>query len=263
MAPERNSGTPGILARWSRVSLRAKGVAALAVPMAALFVALFSIFLVENEARQADQIVVDAYETRAELLQFHIDLLDADSAVDGYLATGDALYLSSYERARAALGTTLDRLSLMVSDDPPSVATVGQLKRAAGDTMSILERLRSLEPASRDALLTRRSTLMAEVRDRLDILRQAQDLRLFRARYNRDVARQRLFRVVVVCGIIGPLGALFVHLILAGRLVRRIRAVGENARRLAHALPLDPFPKGSDEIAELAVQLEDAAYLLR
>ena len=77
---------------------------------------------------------------------------------------------------------------------------------------------------------------MAEARDRLDILGQAQDLRLFRARNNRDVARQRLFKVVVVCGIIGPLGALFVHLILAGRLVRRIRAVGDNARRLAHGV---------------------------
>ena len=262
MAPEHNGGTPRILARWSRVSLRAKGVAALAVPMAALFVALFSIYLVENEARLADQIVVGAYETQAELLQFHVDLLDAGSAVDGYLATGDARFLSSYEKARSALETKLERLSPMVSEDPPSVATMGQLRRAAGEEMSILERLRSVEPASREPLLTRGSTLMAEVRDRLDVLRQAQDLRLFRARYNRDVARQRLFRVVVVCGIIGPMGALFVHLILAGRLVRRIRTVGENARRLAHSLPLEPFPKGNDEIAELAAQLNDAAFLL-
>jgi PAS domain S-box-containing protein len=151
----------------------------------------------------------------------------------------------------------------MVSDDPPSAATVGQLKRAAGESMSILDRLRSVAPASRDSLLTRGSALMAEVRDRLDILRQAQDLRLFGARYNRDVVRQRLFKVVVVCGIIGPMGALFVHLILAGRLVRRIRAVGENAWRLAHGLPLEPFPKGSDEVAEVASQLDNAAYLLR
>jgi len=162
MAPEHDGGTPGILARWSRVSLRAKGVAAMAVPMAALFVALFSIYVVENEAGQADQIVVGAYETRAELLQFHIDLLDADSAVDGYLATGDARFLSSYEKTRAALGTTLERLSLMVSDDPPSVATVGQLKRAAGEAMSILEQLRSVAPASREPLLTRGSTLRCE-----------------------------------------------------------------------------------------------------
>jgi PAS domain S-box-containing protein len=261
MAPEGES-TPGILARWSRVSLRAKGVAALAVPMAALFVALFSILLVETEARQADQIVVSAYETRAELLQFNIDLLDADSAIGGYLATGEARFLSSYQQARAALGSSLERLSRMVSGDPPSVATLGQLQRAAGDAISVLEQLRAVAPASREPLLTRGSALMGEARDRLDILRQAQDLRLLRARENRDAARQRLFKVVVVCGIIGPLGALFVHLLLAGRLVRRIRAVGENARRLAHGLPLEPLPAGADEIAELAGQLDNAAYLL-
>ncbi len=263
MALQHDGGNRGILARWSRVSLRARGVAALAVPMAALFVALFSIYLVENEASLADQIVVNAYETRAELLQFQIDLLDADSSMSGFLATGDAHFVSSYQKARASLGTTLERLSTMVGDDPPSVATVGQLKRVAGEATSTLEQLRVVDAASRDPLLRRGSTLMAEARDRLEILRQAQDLRLFRASYNRDVARKRLFRVMVFCGIIGPLGALFVHLLLAGRLVRRIRAVGENARRLAHGLPLDPLPQGSDEIAEVASQLDDAAYLLR
>ena len=46
-------------------------------------------------------------------------------------------------------------------------------------------------------------------------------------------------------------------------MVRRIHAVEENARRLAHGLPLDPFPPGTDEIAALARQLDNAAYLLR
>jgi PAS domain-containing protein len=51
--------------------------------------------------------------------------------------------------------------------------------------------------------------------------------------------------------------------VLAGRMVRRLQAVEENARRLAHGLPLEPMPPGSDEIAALGNQLEDAAYLLR
>jgi len=41
-----------------------------------------------------------------------------------------------------------------------------------------------------------------------------------------------------------------------------LRAVEENARRLAHGLPLEPFASGDDEIAGLARQIEDAAYLL-
>src|SRR5262249_44736012 len=63
--------------------------------------------------------------------------------------------------------------------------------------------------------------------------------------------------------ILGPLGALFTHMLIAGRLVRRLQRVEENARRLAHGLPLEPMPPGTDEIASLGHQLEDAAYLLR
>ncbi|MEI9974677.1 MAG: hypothetical protein WDO73_23080 [Ignavibacteriota bacterium] len=53
------------------------------------------------------------------------------------------------------------------------------------------------------------------------------------------------------------------NLVVAGRLSQRIAAASENARRLAHGLPLDPFPRGTDEISALAQQIEDAAYLLR
>jgi PAS domain S-box-containing protein len=67
----------------------------------------------------------------------------------------------------------------------------------------------------------------------------------------------------VVCGIAGPLGALFVHLVVAGRLVRRLRVVEENAWRLANGLPLEPFTAGTDEIADLGHRLEDAAFLLQ
>ena len=83
------------------------------------------------------------------------------------------------------------------------------------------------------------------------------------ARYQSDLARQRLFRTVLACGIFGPMGALFIHLLVAGRMVRRIKEVEENARRLAHGLPLEPFPHGTDEIASLAWQMQDASVLLR
>ncbi len=87
--------------------------------------------------------------------------------------------------------------------------------------------------------------------------------RLATLRAERDAARHKLRLVLGLCGILGPLGALFLHLILADKLTRRLSAVQENARRLAHALPLEPFPTGTDEIGDLARQLDDAAYLLR
>jgi len=256
MTPERPSDTRSILARWSRLSLRARGVAALAVPMAALFSALFAIYWMEGDALEADRIVARAYETRAELLQLHIFLLEGETAVSQSLAAGTGPYLPAYRAARASADRSLEHLASLVDDDPAAAATLEQIRRIAGE-------LGDAQAASPARLLERTRSVIAEVESRLSVMNQAQELRFSRANYNRDVARQRLFRVAVVCGILGPLGALFVHLLLSSRLVRRLHAVQENARRLAHGLPLRPFASGDDEIAGLARQIEDAAYLLR
>jgi PAS domain S-box-containing protein len=96
----------------------------------------------------------------------------------------------------------------------------------------------------------------------MTLLSDKQERIFAQSRYERDLARVRLFRAVLICGTLGPLGALFIHLLLAGRIVRRLRAVEENARRLAHGLPLEPLLPGSDEIASLGQQLQEAAYLL-
>lgn len=127
--------------------------------------------------------------------------------------------------------------------------SVLRLRALAGDDAAPIERALSGPPG--------------DVESRMMVLNQVQDLRLFRARYNRDIARQRLFRIVLVAGIIGPLGGLFMHLLIAGRLVKRLQRVQENARRLAHGLPLEPVRKSSDEIGTLAQQLEDAAFVMR
>ncbi|MBZ5583993.1 MAG: PAS domain S-box protein [Acidobacteriia bacterium] len=230
--------------------------------MAALFAALFAIYWAETAAAEADRIVVRAYDTRAELLQFHIFLLDADSAVTEYLASGRDRYLQSFATAGQSLELSLSRLASLVSGDPASAATIQEIGIAAREDLSVLGRLRAAEPNDREPLLERAEKLLEEIQARLGIINDAQQLRLIRALDYRDYSRQRLFRVVLVCGIVGPLGAFFVHLLLTGRMVRRLLVVGENARRLAHGLPLEPLPAGTDEIADLARQLEETAYLL-
>ena len=92
-----------------RVSLRAKGVAVLAVPMAALFAALFSIYWVEGDVQDADQTVVRAYTLRAELVELRSSLLDAHTAVSGYLATGEKRFLTLYDASRRTIDQTLSQ----------------------------------------------------------------------------------------------------------------------------------------------------------
>jgi PAS domain S-box-containing protein len=259
-------GTPrGVLNRWWRVSLRAKGVAVLAVPLAALFVALFTISWVEGDVGQGDAMVVRAYQMRGDLVDLRSSLLDAQTAVSGYLATGERRFLTVYHASLQAIGETMSRTGVEMSGDPTGMMSLGEIQRLTGEELAILEQWRAVGPGNTvtEQLRDRDRMAMGNVLARVALLGEYEERQFALAHYQRDLARQRLFRTVVVCGIVGPLGALFVYLVLAGRMVKRLQLVEENARRLAHGLPLEEMPQGTDEIAALGNQLEDAAYLLR
>jgi PAS domain S-box-containing protein len=240
-------------ARWRRVSLRAQGVAVLAFPLAALFVALFSVYWAEIDMRSAEQTVSHSYQARAEIARLGSSLLEAEAARRGYLASGEDRFLASYRDARAGVKSELSRLAGLTG--PSALAPLQAVERLAAEESALLDQLpaRQGEEAAK----------MAELQSGLSRLGQEEEALLERTRNARDLAHARLLRIVIACGILGPLGALFIHLILAGRLVRRVESVEENARRLAHGLPLEPFPAGTDEIASLARQIETASVLLR
>ena len=109
MAAQPDGNPRDVQTHWWRVSLRARGVAVLAVPMAALFAALFSIYWVEGDVRDADQTVVRAYAMRADLVELRSSLLDAQTAISGYLATGEKRFLTLYDASRQTIDQTLPR----------------------------------------------------------------------------------------------------------------------------------------------------------
>ena len=79
MGVQTKGGPKDVRVRAWRISLRARGVAVLAVPMAALFAALFSIYWVEGDVHQADETVVRAYAMRGNLVDLRSSLLDAQT----------------------------------------------------------------------------------------------------------------------------------------------------------------------------------------
>ena len=245
------------------MSLRGKSVAVLAVPLAALFATLAFIYFAEGDVAAADQMVTRFYDTRAALVELRSSLVDAEAATNGYLAARRDYFLTAFERSRQSVNQSLSDLTRLAGGTGDSPELI-KIRRQAGEEIALLDQRReSRQDADRAALEARQKALMGEVQGDIGLFSEDQERRFFAARYLRDVKRQRLFRIVMACGVLGPLGALLMHLIMAGRMVRRIQAVQENARRLAVGLPLDPFPPGTDEIAALARQLDNAAYLLR
>lgn len=255
MVSEQNS-SGGVRARhWGRLSLRAQGIGVLAFPMAVLFVTLFAIYWAEGSVHGAEETVGRAYDTRGEIVQLRSALSDADTALSGYLATGQPAFRAAYRAARREIAASLEALPRIAGNSA-----------SPGSEISEIELLGTQELAALDSRVAGHAATagpLNELQTRLGLLADEEERRFTEARHQRDLARQTLFRTVIACGILGPMGALFIHLLVAGRLVKRIEFVTENARRLAHSLPLDPFPKGADEVAVLARQIEDAAFLLQ
>src|SRR5579863_9187853 len=225
---QSKGGTPDRFARWRRVSLRSRGVAVLAFPMAVLFAALFTIYGAETDVRNAGQIVARSYDARAGILILHSSLVDAEAARRGYLATGQSALLATYRNSLAAIAASAARLPLLAGDTSAALTPLHRIQALLPEELALLDQL----PAHPD----QENSTMASLQANLTLLSDEEERILAGARYLRDLARQRVFRTIIACGICGPLGALFIHLLVTGRLVRRIEIVEENARRLAHGI---------------------------
>lgn len=259
MSPERKSDA-GLVARWSRLSLRAKGVVVLVLPLSALMIAIFAMYSAARTGAQNDRAMDSAYDARAELLHIVNVLLDAHAAATTYVANRDSAAAAQVDAAGASVDRSIARLRSSGGE-----RMAAEVRAPARRFFDILGEVRAARgrPEIQTGALKRAKALLSEIQPRINQIVHEQDLRLLDARIARDTAGRSLFRVVLACGVIGPLGALFLHLLIAGRLVHRLAAVEENARRLAHGLPLEPSIQGTDEIAALSRQIDSAAYLLR
>jgi PAS domain S-box-containing protein len=230
--------------------------------LAALLAVLFLIYRVEADVRTTDQGVLRGYDARAELQQLDTLLKDADAALRGYLVTGQNEFFIRFESAGRAVTPSLARLAtLFPAAETEALTRIESSSRRKLDLLAEISTHRGDE-ASLAPLWQKNRLVDGEFASRVSLLAQAQEQRLFQARADRDMARSKLFRTLVTCGIFGPLCALLLHLMVAGRVSRRIRAIEQNAHRLALGVALEDLPAGKDEIAAVGRAIHEAAHQL-
>lgn len=222
--------------------------------MAILFLALFSVYWAEQELRSGERAVAQAQEMRADIVELRSALNDARALAGEYAATPQEPIRDSYSVSRQSAARALRKMAAIAQNQPAGRAQFDELERLAREELRQIDQalVSHAAPGGGAALPTA-----------LTLLNDEEDRQLAMAAFGLEESRRRLFRVLMMCGVAGPIGALFIEMILARRLTRRIRRVEENARRMAGGQPLLPLPTGTDEVASLDRQLEHTAALLR
>src|SRR5579872_1335414 len=137
MIDDRKRDSPTLFARFSRLSLRAKGVTVLAVPMAALFVAMLAIYWMEGIVQDTEAVMTRSYDARAALLRLDVHVTEAGTAVNAYLASGDPNQLSVHAGARGSVEQDLS-LAGSLTADPSSLQILQEIRQSADDETHIL-----------------------------------------------------------------------------------------------------------------------------
>ncbi|HWD51845.1 MAG TPA: ATP-binding protein [Acidimicrobiales bacterium] len=253
------------LRRWENWGLRTKGLAVVAVPLAALALAggVFAGF--QREDQQAAQLVNQSQAVRSAIQNVTIDLVNAETGVRGFLLTRQASFLQPFLEAQASTAKDIGHLSNLVKDDPAEAGRAQQVKSLAAIRLAHLQALLAATsvPASAElSLLAESKTSMDAVRAELSQMDHDEaGLQASRTAANSRITTWFNVAIGVVIGV-GLIGGFVASLLFGISVSRRVRRLQENADRLQDEVPLTDLPSGDDEVGRLGAALGSASVLL-
>ena len=205
--------------RWHNRPSRFTSVYLALVPALAILLALASLLIVGGSQNSADQAVVHANNVQASAEGALTLLIDAETGVRGYQATGEASFLAPYDEAIAELPRSLSALGALVADEPAQASRVGRVSSLATSELATLESLRQQVAigAARD---DRSLGLDAGGKRTMDTIRgevgtiEAVETQVQQARQAQYHDLKNLALIIIVIGGLGGLGGLVFALVL-------------------------------------------------
>ena len=190
-----------------------------AVPVLAILLALASLLIVGRSQSAADQAVVHANEVQASSEGALTLLVDAETGVRGFQATGTPSFLQPYYLALARLPRTLSTLHALVDDEPAQATRVHQVESLTTSELATLKSLRNQEAigAGRDVRSLRLDAIgkstMNIIRGKVSAI-EAAETQVQRARQAQYHDLENLALIITLFGGLGGLGALVIALVL-------------------------------------------------
>jgi diguanylate cyclase (GGDEF)-like protein len=249
--------------RWSNLSLRAKGVVVVALPLAALTVSALAFSTTRFREQRADEATRRAIEVRTATRVTLVTLLDLESSVRGYLLTREAEFLEPAAEVRAEIPARLARLDALVRDGGKIGAAVTRIGSLAERRVEIAESLIEAPPPERAGLLRQGKAVMDLLREEINVVLARQNRAVITLQHEAD-----RYRRITTIGIpltvgFGLLGGLAGILLFTSGVVRRVRSLNASTDHLVSGEPLHPLPPGDDEIGKLGRAMQATSLRLQ
>lgn len=259
-----DTGTPVPVRRrtWVDQPLRIKGLAVVAMPLAAMLAILLSIYFVERQSAEAEDYVRLTLQIQNDIQQVHTLLESAGTGVRGYLLTQSEDFLEPYVFARAELPQTLRRLRQNISD-PRQKANLQAIEPLVDEKLKGLELMRAggtaMSQGESIRLLKNNKNVLDKLRDRINAMRILEGSLLTERIQKATEVRNRNLAVTVIGTVLSVISSVLGMLLFSRSIISRAQLLEQNARRLQRGEQLVPLPPAADEIGRLALALENAS----
>jgi len=235
---------------WQNLPIRVRGAVIIAIPVTCMFTALSAFAWLKASLAEDETWVQHTQTVRFETKQLLKALVDAETGVRGYGLTRREEFLEPYQSAQTEIPSALNRLETLVSDNPPQVERVQDIRQLADENLAIFQQKLSLkqalplvqeEPntlvpaAALYAWLEEGKETMDEARDAIDRFMEVEEALLAERIQHRDRYQQVAWLALCLLVVIGTLAALFA-LHLLNQLERELADREEHLKTANHRL---------------------------
>jgi len=253
---------------WRRIPLWVQGILLNSLPLIAVLLSAGFAFFSNQQREKMEMSLTRHFEMVENLVNVQTTLLEAEAAVRARLLTHRSDFLAPYETARESVPRMMAHIRTIMEGIPrpnrrvEKLAAFDALQKLVNARMEALTALNdSAEtPAAIESDLTariaRNQPLMGETVKQLSDFRSAEQHLLAKRLEEIRSVRRRDYSLIFLSILVGlgtrAVAMYFFH----RRVVRRVRLLTENARRLRdESLPAAQPPESADDIDELEREL--------
>jgi signal transduction histidine kinase/ActR/RegA family two-component response regulator len=255
-APPGAGQAHGLRRWWLDLSLRAKGLIVVAVPLIALMCIISANLLLQHSESNERNISTNARNLADAATQVLTDAVNGEAGVRGYAATRDPIFLAPYTLMLTRIGAerTSLRQAAVVEGDGRQQRTVDA---TTGQVLADLAQLRSAISDGSSAgnllpALLSAKTTMDRLRGQVADLAAAPTAVVAVQHDKLTTLQTRIERLDIAGLVLALLAGLAGVALFTSGIARRVDINAENARRLGEGQPLEPIIPAGDEIGRLA-----------